>query len=555
MTSPDTGGKPAECASPAAVEPVHAAWRALSWSEWLVVAATAAVVSAVTVPRLPPGICFGDAGGFQLAAATLGITHPPGYAGYVSIAHVVSWLPGIDAPLAVTLLCHLSGLAVVTLGILFQVRLGAHVLIASALALLLCAWPQVWTNLFKAEVYLPSLALLALSAYLLCKYAALGGRRYLYVAALLFGLVVANRPPAALALPFVLAAWWVGRARWEKGWASAGRTLAVLTMLAAVPGVYSFGYYWLRDTKSNPYNYLEVINAETHELPEALEGPRARLRRVLWHAGAEQFRYLMGNDWKGIRAKFRWLRTELLSNSLVDAVDGSLMVFLPSGHQAIAAGLLLGPATLGLWLTLRRSLPAALLLMGMLTASVAFVCYYRIFADAADVRPLFWSLVVLMGVGLSPIFPARAADHARAAAGAAVLALTVAVTWIDAPERIWPSPRPDARSFLEQVNLASLPRDAVIYASWPEATPLWYARLFLTPRPDVTIINAQCHNWWSMFRPEWERRTFAAAAAAPPWPGYQWVREGGLLRLMRVEWSQPERERGTPDALGLSPPP
>ncbi|MCO6437725.1 MAG: DUF2723 domain-containing protein [Phycisphaerae bacterium] len=506
------------------------AWPRLGLVDWLAILLTILVAVAITVPRLPPGICLGDSGGFQLAAATLGITHPPGYAGYVSIAHVVSWIPGLDPPLTVTLLCHLSGLAVLALCMMFQIRLGVHAFLAGALTLLLCAYVQIWTNLIKAEVYLPSLALMSASFYLLLRYAALGHRRDLLIAALVYGLVVANRPPAILALPFVLSAWWIARRRWETGGTSAVRTLLLLSLLAALPGIYSFAYYWVRDAKTTPYNYLDVLNAETHELPESSDGAQAKLRRVVWLARAEQFRYLMGNNWNGIRAKMRWLRLGLLDNSILDTFEANMLLLAPVPSGTVSLILILSLSTLGLVRTLRRNPAAAMLLLGMIFSSVAFVCYYRIAGDAADIRPLLFALIVLIGVGLTPVFP-RTTRRFGAVAATIVFLLTVGVTFIDAPGRRWPGPRPDARPLLRDVNLASLPPDAVVFAAWPAATPLWYARLFITPRPDVTIINAQTYNWFAMFDPRFADRTFAAVPVAPEWPGYEWVPHGKILRL------------------------
>lgn len=55
-----------------------AAWPKLKGLDRLAVALALAVIGVVTIPRLPPGVCFSDSGDLQLASATLGIMHLPG---------------------------------------------------------------------------------------------------------------------------------------------------------------------------------------------------------------------------------------------------------------------------------------------------------------------------------------------------------------------------------------------------------------------------------------------------------------------------------------------
>ena len=73
-----------------------AGWTRLTWSDRLAILIAVMVIAAVTVPRLPPGICYGDSGDLQTASATLGIAHPPGYAGYVTLGYLITRIPGVD---------------------------------------------------------------------------------------------------------------------------------------------------------------------------------------------------------------------------------------------------------------------------------------------------------------------------------------------------------------------------------------------------------------------------------------------------------------------------
>jgi len=71
----------------------------------LTVALTITAIAVATIPRLPPGIRKGDSGGIQLAAAALGITHPPGYGGFVSLGYLFTLVTGVDPARAVSFAC------------------------------------------------------------------------------------------------------------------------------------------------------------------------------------------------------------------------------------------------------------------------------------------------------------------------------------------------------------------------------------------------------------------------------------------------------------------
>ena len=96
----DINGKNADAT---ASQKDHRSWPKLHPLDRAAIAVTLGIAIAVTVPRLPSSICLGDSGGIQLAAATLGITHPPGYVGYMSLAHLFTLVPGVDPAYMVSL--------------------------------------------------------------------------------------------------------------------------------------------------------------------------------------------------------------------------------------------------------------------------------------------------------------------------------------------------------------------------------------------------------------------------------------------------------------------
>ncbi|MCH8961650.1 MAG: glycosyltransferase family 39 protein, partial [Bacteroidetes bacterium] len=233
-------------------------------------------------------------------------------------------VPGIDPAYAVSLLCMAAGILALMLCILIQVRLGVNAWIASAFVLALAAHERVWSNLVAPEVYAPSLLFLVSAAYLLIKYARVGARRDLWWAAALFGVVLANRPTVVWMLPFFLAAWWhcsraVARRRRPSRHRSAITPLGA-TLFAAVPGLYSLGYVWVRDTPNTPYNYLEQKRIESNSLPDTRNGFGAKLERLHWLVTAREFEGLIGNTGRGVRSRLRWLYREFFLYSVVDFV-------------------------------------------------------------------------------------------------------------------------------------------------------------------------------------------------------------------------------------------
>ncbi len=351
-------------------------WPRLRRLERLAVALTLVTVIAVTIRRLPPGICFDDAGDLQLASTTLGIMHSPGYAGYVTLGYVVTRLPGVDPAYMVSLACLASGVATLLLCILMQVRLGVSAWVACAWSLVLLAHPRMWSSLVAPEVYAPSLMFLVATAYLVLKYARLGVRRDLLIAASLFGMALANRPPVLFTLPFFLIAWWSAGKRWREvqrsslhlpSWRRSAATLSLATACAALPGLYVVGYLTYRDRPDAAYNYIEQFNRQWKDLPDSDAGWEAKLQRVAWQVSGTQFTYLMGNSWRGVRQKLRWLRHE---------------VFAYAGEDVLSVIVLLSAS--GLTVTFRKRRVTAWVLTGLAVVSVVLAVAYRAMDQPVD---------------------------------------------------------------------------------------------------------------------------------------------------------------------------
>ena len=254
------------------------AWRTPRAQSLAVIVCLLALVSWLTVPRLPTGICFDDAGDLQLSSATLGIAHPPGYPGYVTIGFLLTRIPGVDPAYVVSVICFVTGLSVLAACVLLQNHLGASIWLSAAVTLALAAHPRFWTNLRAPEVYMPTLALLAWSACFLLRFSITGLRRYLVLAVFLFGMALGNRPPVLFAVPFFLIAWHFAQRRLAADKRGGWKDLAWMVPLAVAPTVYSLAYIYVRDRPDVCYNYIENHNEELHVLPSGADGVRAKLR-------------------------------------------------------------------------------------------------------------------------------------------------------------------------------------------------------------------------------------------------------------------------------------
>ncbi len=453
-----------------------AAWPKLKGLDRLAVALALAVIGVVTIPRLPPGVCFSDSGDLQLASATLGIMHPPGYAGYVTLGYLCTLVPRVDPAYMVSLACLASGIAGLLLCMLMQVRLGVNSWVASALVMALAAHPRVWRNLLAPEVYAPTLAFVAGAAYLLVRYARLGVRRDLLVAATLFGVALANRPTVVWMLPFFLAAWWLSRRGREPSRRRRSASFVLAVSCAALPGVYSLGYLWVRDTSSTPYNYIQHHNAEFNILPDAHDGWQAKLKRLYYHASAREFERYIGNTWRGAWLRLRWLH-------------GEFFLYRPFNFAMVLLLLLVGAV-----LTYRRCRVSFCLLGGMAVGTVVFVCTYRIYGQAANLLPLLFTATVLGGVALSSLFPLESTSRVRSVTAIGLTVAMCIVTVIDAPNRDRRKSA-EAGPFLAELDMQTLPKNTAIFSTWRESTALWYAKHVLTKRRDVEIINTITYKW------------------------------------------------------------
>lgn len=455
---------------------------------------TLAVAALSTRPQLPRGVCFGDGGGLQLASATLGITHPPGYVVYTTLWHLISLILPFEPAFAVTLCSWLMGLVAFVLIVFVFSRWGASPWFGSATALALLMIPVVRQNYLAPEVYAPTLCLLAIAIVLWSRFLREKQIGFAYAAGAVFGMAWVSRPPTILILPFVLLSYRLARGRFlpreARAWARAGALAAVVL----APFLFSFAYLFARDTPRTMFNYLAHYEIEHDDLPPRTADVDSRVQRVLWLASAQQFRGGIHMTYWGTVSKLRWVSNRLAPN-----------------QPALFAVILL-LAILGVVTAWRVDRSLAVLLIGMGLSSVAFVCAYRVYDLAADLLPFVFSLGAFAGTGVWTLvnnFGYRWSERIFVALFATMVPATIAHGVV---HRRVESPA-DARSFLSRADVTSLPADSVVLTGWYHATPLWYEQHVVTGRNDLTILCLD-RGRWSEFAVRYAGR--ALFAVEPP---------------------------------------
>jgi uncharacterized membrane protein (UPF0136 family) len=472
-------------------------WRRLTLIDHVVVMVTLVLVAGVAWSWLPKGICIGDAGELQLVACVLGITHAPGYPIYASLGFPLTLIPGVEPTFMITLGCFASGLMVVWLCLVTQIRLGVGSFAAGTMGLLFVAHGRTWVNLVAPEVYMPTLALQAGSAYLMVKYERLGRRCDLIWSCVLYGTALANRPPVLFTLPFLLLGWWYARRVWgSRRPRAVVRSFAVCTLFAALPGLYALGYLYVRDTHETHYNYIEQHNREYNMVPDLDEGVRAKIHRVLWHVSGREFDYAIGNDWRGVWNKLRWFSREFYLHQPVSFFIGTALTLI------------------GAYIGFRRERAAFWLLAGMIVGSFTFLCAYRMSGQAADYMPLLWASLVFLGVATLPLreWAANGAfRYAGVTAWTIMGVFTLTGDWVGRPAAALAG---DAADYVRDLEFASLPESAVVVTVWPETPVVYYEQFRAEHRSDITIVPGATKNWESLLKPYADRPLFAASPDA-----------------------------------------
>jgi tetratricopeptide (TPR) repeat protein len=153
-----------------------------------------------------PTIHLGDSGELNLAAATLGIPHVPGYPLMVTLAHAVTFLPTGNGAFKGNLFAALTAGAACALFYLLLLRLFSRRFLAVCFAFALAGGFTFWEQSLKIRTY-PLYAALTVSVILMTlKWRENHDRRWLYALALMFGLGLGNHEILLCTAAVVIAA-------------------------------------------------------------------------------------------------------------------------------------------------------------------------------------------------------------------------------------------------------------------------------------------------------------------------------------------------------------
>ncbi len=434
---------------------------------WLAGLLAALVAAAAYLPRMAPGLLWGDAAELQMAAWLAGLAHPTGYPlflimGWAWTHALAPWFsPATALNLMAALLGALAvgGLAALLVHLLAEGTPGLPPIGQVALAVGGALWfafsPTFWSQALIAEVYtLHTLFVVLLLAAHVALLRADGERerqRALFATALLYGLSLTHHRTTLLWVPGTLAFLALAWPRW---WRSRQRVLLAL-MLVSLPQLLYLYVAWRGPL--TPYLHQPLGNGQVLELYDG------SLRAFLDHVAGTMFRGELGRVAPADRLALLW----------------RLWV-----ENVTWPGLLLG--TLGaLWLARAGSLAWLALTGTGFAAHLLFGLVYGI-GDIEVMLIPAWVVWVLWGaVGLGR-WASRRPAASRVVVGLVVLSLLAGwqyTTWGDQLDR---SGSRSARAHWETILAADPPRGAVLVTNdRNEMVPFWYLQFVEGKRPDL----------------------------------------------------------------------
>jgi 4-amino-4-deoxy-L-arabinose transferase-like glycosyltransferase len=414
-----------------------------------------------------PGLGFWDTAEYQAVAPLLGTAHPTGFPSYV----VLGWLASIvltpfgEAAFRMNLLSAILVATAAGLTVVLVRMLTRSLPMAVAAGLGLATTPLVWHISTHADAHAFHLALVAVLLVILVAWRraqrAGPGDRWLIVAALVFGISLANHALTLLLAPavglYVLA---VDPAIWRR-W----RLLATCALVLAATVVL---FYLELPLRAGIFRAPLVYGT-----PDTWDG----FRYVVL---AEQFHGNIVDPFGNLGPKF------LQFVDLAAAQFGPLLLLLPPAFLVTA------------WRE-----PRYALLSG---AAAAVTCFFAMSYVDADVTRYYLGPVLIAWTWLAILASAAAevvaamigavGSVARARAIRLAIGLAAAVALL-LPSGLALSVRADAVDASDDrgaqrwvdATLSALPPNAVVISWWSYSTPLWYAQLVEHRRPDISIVD------------------------------------------------------------------
>lgn len=447
---------------------------------------TAILFTTLYATTLSPGVLPADNGEFQVVATNLGVAHPPGFALYTLLAHLMTRLPNLgSAAYKVNLFSVLTSVLTLLLVYLTTWRLthkhGAAVTAVLALGTATTFWAQATTANIRSLTGLFAAAMI----YTLVRFREetrdeettrlTTNDRWLILFALALSLSVTHH--ASLVFMGVV---------------------FLLFILAIDPSLLRMPRRWLRPFLAGLLGLLPLLYFPLRAGANA-RGATAGLATVdgfLNHVLALGFR---GDLFYYLKPAELWPRFQVMGNVLTFQF-----------HPWLLAGMVLGLALL-LWYN--RKL--ALLLGGAFAVHAFITATYRAPQTVEYMLPAYVPLVIGLGYGVGQVARWQGDKVTKWQGGkvAAVLGAVMVVTAVYQGWQRYPSfmilHQDTLANDYAQSILAEAPPDSVILADWHWATPLWYGQEVEGVRPDVAVQfvfpegESYAANWVARIGEEW----------------------------------------------------
>lgn len=421
---------------------------------------------AIYLPTLSPSVVPGDGGELQALTGVLGISHPTGYPLLLLLGRAFSSLPlGGDLAYRVTLLCALLTAGAVLVMYFMLREAEARPAAALAGAWLMAAAPRLWMHAAAAEVYPLSELLMALSLWLLLRWA--NGRAPLWVPVLALGVALSHHVSIRLFGPAVLVFLLTVNPRLPvqpRKWLPA---LVALVLPLAV------------------YVYLPLRFAYFSSLPQ-YAGEVLGFPKLI--AGGLVNPHYYANGPVGM----------FLASSYSGFFEGGLSIGMPATRGFLEMlrlqfPLLAAPVMLaGLVALFRKQWRVGLLVVlgAAVTLLVALRWLTIIGEDGDHFIPVYMLLAFCFGAGVEAIL----GWIERRLPGRKWVLVAVAVAMLAVPvygaARTFPAMLADRKQRGPNLLTADLPGGAVIAGDWPAVTPLRYQQLVEGIRPDLWVFHA-----------------------------------------------------------------
>lgn len=502
---------------PAAAMPTSQAMHELSPPAATSPAAVSAAAPAIAIcmaayalivgPRMVLGLCGGDAGELQTAVATLGITHPPGYSTYVLIGWLLTRIPLLEPAAMLTILNAACGAVAIGLLAWLTARGGATTIaITLALAWLLSR-RAVLGAVAMPEVYAPSLMLLLIA--IVCVWRAAASRRWqpLIWAALAYGLLIANRPPALVLAPGLAAMLLLTPAC--TGLRSGMlRKVSIVALIAAAPSVVTVGYVLLRDRPDIPYNYMAINADNPWTFEPGWYGHASRWDRLTWLLTARQYHRAVAPSVADASGQARSLADQLGRPYWTSFVGGLTL------------------ASVGLLAVFRRSGRAGVIVVTLLAGNLAFYLLYRQAGLPAMLLPLLAVFAGLMAMGITTVCAGLRLGLAGEVAAVCVFAT---LAWWHADADFLPRDLDDGtEQYLAALDLGALPDGArVLVDIEGPSHALAYQLAVRENRRDVRIRMMMAKDWAAAVAAN-PQHSWIYTLEAPAPTGYELAPIGGL---------------------------